>query len=148
MKIYAYILIVLSGVLTAQCSKVTLDEICGYPSAPGGGNGEGEGNGDYNSYWYYSYEAAQLIDAETLGMETAEDFTPYTVAHLGDTLFIANIGKAGSSLLLFSIKKGERLGTLQSWQHDGGEKSFGCMWPNASRASMYSGCRNCPTSPA
>lgn len=124
MKIYAYILIVLSGVLTAQCSKVTLDEICGYPSAPGGGNGEGEGNGDYNSYWYYSYEAAQLIDAETLGMETAEDFTPYTVAHLGDTLFIANIGKAGSSLLLFSIKKGERLGTLQSWQHDGGEKSF------------------------
>lgn len=58
-------------------------------------------------------------------METAEDFTPYTVAHLGDTLFIANIGKAGSSLLLFSIKKGERLGTLQSWQHDGGEKSFG-----------------------
>ena len=44
MKIYAYILIVLSGVLTAQCSKVTLDEICGYPSAPGGGNGEGEGN--------------------------------------------------------------------------------------------------------
>ena len=36
---------------------------------------------------------------------------PYTVAHLGDTLFIANIGKAGSSLLLFSIKKGERLGT-------------------------------------
>ena len=43
MKIYAYILIVLSGVLTAQCSKVTLDEICGYPSAPGGGNGEGEG---------------------------------------------------------------------------------------------------------
>ena len=125
MKIYAYILIVLSGVLTAQCSKVTLDEICGYPSAPGGGNGEGEGNGDYTSYWYYSYEAAQLIDAETLGMETAEDFTPYTVAHLGDTLFIANIGKAGSSLLLFSIKKGERLGTLQSWQHDGGEKSFG-----------------------
>ena len=31
MKIYAYILIVLSGVLTAQCSKVTLDEICGLP---------------------------------------------------------------------------------------------------------------------
>ena len=34
MKIYAYILIVLSGVLTAQCSKVTLDEICGYPPPP------------------------------------------------------------------------------------------------------------------
>ena len=127
MKIYAYILIVLSGVLTAQCSKVTLDEICGYPSAPGGGNGEGEGNGDYNSYWYYSYEAAQLIDAENpWGMENGRGFHPLIPSpHLGDTLFIANIGKAGSSLLLFSIKKGERLGTLQSWQHDGGEKSFG-----------------------
>ena len=125
MKIYAYILIVLSGVLTAQCSKVTLDEICGYPSAPGGGNGEGEGNGDYTSYWYYSYEAAQLIDAEPLGMETAEDFTPYTVAHLGDTLFIANIGNLGSSLLLFSTKIGERLGTLQSCQHVGGGSILG-----------------------
>ena len=55
MKIYAYILIVLSGVLTAQCSKVTLDEIQGYLCSLSGGNGEGEGNGDYNSYWYYSY---------------------------------------------------------------------------------------------
>ena len=34
MKIYAYILIVLSGVLTAQCSKVTLDEICATPPLP------------------------------------------------------------------------------------------------------------------
>ena len=82
MKIYAYILIVLSGVLTAQCSKVTLDEICGYPSAPGGGNGEGEGNGDYNSYWYYSYEAAQLIDAETLAWKRPR-ISPYTVAIWG-----------------------------------------------------------------
>ena len=65
------------------------------------------------------------MEDKTLGVETAEDFTPYTVAHLGDTLFIANIGNAGNSLLLFSIKKGERLGTLQTWQHDGGEKSFG-----------------------
>ena len=76
MKIYAYILIVLSGVLTAQCSKVTLDEICGYPPLPAEETGR-RGTGDYTSYWYYSYEAAQLIDAETLGMETAEDFTLY-----------------------------------------------------------------------
>jgi len=43
MKIYAYILIVLSGVLTAQCSKVTLDEICGYPPPPPRGKGGGGG---------------------------------------------------------------------------------------------------------
>lgn len=124
MRIYTYILIVLFGVLTTQCSKVTLEEICGRPSAPNEGNEEDGSNG-YNSYWYYSYEATQLIHAETLGMETAEDFTPYTVAHLGDTLFVANIGKAGNSLLLFSIKSGKQLGTLQTWQHSGEEKNFG-----------------------
>jgi hypothetical protein len=42
MKIYAYILIVLSGVLTAQCSKVTLDEICGYPPPPPRGEETGK----------------------------------------------------------------------------------------------------------
>ena len=75
------------------------------PPLPAKETGKEKETGIITVNWYYSYEAAQLIDAETLGMETAEDFTPYTVAHLGDTLFIANIGKAGSSLLLFSIKK-------------------------------------------
>ena len=51
MKIYVYILIVLSGVLTAQCSKVTLDEICGYPPLPAEETGEERRKGDYTSYW-------------------------------------------------------------------------------------------------
>lgn len=82
-------------------------------------------NGKYTSYWYYSYEATQLLNAESFGMEAAEDFTPYTVACIGDTLFIANIGQAGNSLLFFSQKKGELLGTVKSWQFNNEEKSFG-----------------------
>ena len=62
-------------------------------------------NGEYTSHWYYSYEATQLLTAATFGMETVEDFIPYTVAHIGDTLFIANTGQAGHSLLVFSQKK-------------------------------------------
>ena len=63
MKIYAYILIILFGVLTAQCEKEILEENQDIPSSD-------KENEDYNSYWYYSYEATHLVNAETLGMET------------------------------------------------------------------------------
>lgn len=112
MKLYTYALLILSGFLNIQCSKDNDDS-------------SDFDNGDYTSYWYYSYEATRLLNAETLGMETADDFTPYTVAHIGDTLFIANIGKAGNSLLLFSLKKDELIGTVKSWQFNNEKKSFG-----------------------
>ena len=91
MKIYIRILIILSGVLTAQCDKGTLEEIFGIPPF-GEENKEEEDGNDYNSFWYYSYEASQLINAQSLAMQAPEDFTPYTIAHSGDTLFIANTG--------------------------------------------------------
>lgn len=112
MKIYISLLLLFLGCLTIQCSK---DD----------DNSSDSGDGEYNSYWYYSYEAAQLLDAETFAMETEEDFVPYTVAHIGDTLLVANIGKEGNSLLLFSQEKGEPLGILKSWQFNNEEKSFG-----------------------
>ena len=112
MKIYIYILLILSGCLNIRCSK---DDDSSFSFS----------NGQYTSYWYYSYEARQLLNAETFGMEAVEDFIPYTVAHIGDTLFIANSGKAGNSLLLFSQKKGKLIGTLKSWQFNNAEKSFG-----------------------
>ncbi len=111
MKVYIYILLILFLGLTIRCSKKD-------------GHAPGFDDGKYNSFWYYSYEAAMLLDAETLGMETAEDFLPYTVAHLGDTLFIANTGKAGNNLLMFSQKKKELFGALKSWQFNGEEKTF------------------------
>mgnify|MGYP001034071801 FL=1 len=118
MKIYAYILIILFGVLTAQCEKEILEENQDIPSSD-------KENEDYNSYWYYSYEATHLVNAETLDRETPEEFVPYTVAHRGDSLFIANTGKAGYSLLVYSIGQGKLLNTLKSWQIAGEEKSFG-----------------------
>lgn len=122
MKTYGYFLIALFVVSTAGCGEYSMDEILGdFPSS----GEEDAGNGDYNSYWYYSYEAAQFVSAETLGMGKAEAFTPYTVAHLGDTLFIANIGEAGYSLLMYDTKKGRLMRTLQSWRFGNEEKSFG-----------------------
>lgn len=118
MRAYLFLSVVLWGLVSA----------CGGDNPPLEnllpGEGEyGEGEGE-KSYWYYSYEAKQLIDAEELGMG-AEDFIPYTVAHIGDTLFIANIGQAGNSLLLYSQKEGRLLRTLKSWKFNGEEKSFG-----------------------
>lgn len=113
MKIYSYILIILLGILTAQCSKDEITDLETDLTDPD----------DYNSYWYYSYEAAQLIDGHTFGME-AEEFTPYTVVHLGDTLFIANTGNAGNSLMLFSQKENKLLKTLKTWNFNGKRLQF------------------------
>ena len=114
MKMYVYIWLVLLGILTVRCSS---DDI---------GNPE-EDSPEYDSYWYYSYEAAQLVNAETLGMEALEDFSPYTVAHLGDTLFVANIGKEGNSLLVFNTKEGRLLDVVKSWQFDNEEVAHSCV---------------------
>ena len=80
---------------------------------------------DTPGYFDFVGEVEEAVSVADAAVIVVSGKAGVEVAHLGDTLFIANIGKAGSSLLLFSIKKGERLGTLQSWQHDGGEKSFG-----------------------
>ncbi|MDE7005299.1 MAG: hypothetical protein K2O82_02065, partial [Alistipes sp.] len=37
-------------------------------------------NAAYNSYWYYTYEALETVDYETLGLAAAADFNPYAVA--------------------------------------------------------------------
>lgn len=115
MKIYAYILTVLLGILTVQCSSNEIEDL-------NQDQGQGDSN-DYNSYWYYSYEASRKINAETLDMRE-EEFSPYTVAHLGDTLFVANIGNAGNSLILLSQKEDKLLENLKSWRFNGKRLSF------------------------
>lgn len=110
MKRYAFVLGLVCALL-ASCGK---DDDKSKPDSD---------EGDYSSYWYYSYEAGRQITAEALGM-ASEDFIPYTVAHVGDTLFLANTGKAGNSLLVLSIKKGTLLRTVKTWQFNSVEKSF------------------------
>lgn len=58
-------------------------------------------------------------------MEQADEFIPYTVAHIGDTLLVANIGGKGNSLMLFSQKDNKLLSTIKSWQFDNKTLSFG-----------------------
>ncbi len=82
------------------------------------------GNLNYTSYWYYNYEALQTVNHETLGLGAAADFNPYAVAQRGDTLFVANIGTAGNSLILYSKKDKRPLTTIKTWQFNDAEKNF------------------------
>lgn len=78
----------------------------------------------YTSYWYYTYEALDTVDYETLGLETAAAFKPYAVAERGDTLFVANSGTAGNSLILYSKKAKKPLKTISTWTVNDTEKNF------------------------
>lgn len=120
MKKYTYILLMILGVMMAQCTPEDL-------ATPDNNvlPEEKEEDEYTNSYWYYSYEATNLITWETLEMENKDEFIPYTVAHLGDTLFVANIGTAGSSLTVFSQKENKALTTLRTWEFGGKEWKFG-----------------------
>ena len=117
MKIHSYILLLALGVLAARCGG---DETVEF-----GGRLPGSEDGEYESHWYYSYEAARLLDAESLGMSASESFVPYTVAHSGDTVFIANTGSDGNSLLLFDDNKGKLLRTVKSWAIGNKTEAFG-----------------------
>lgn len=81
-------------------------------------------NAAYNSYWYYTYEALETVDYETLGLAAAADFNPYAVAQRGDTLFVANSVAAGNSLILYSKKAKQPLKTISTWTVNGAEKNF------------------------
>ncbi len=112
MKTLRYMLLALSVITAVQCTEKDLNNT---------GNG---GFDDYDSFWYWSYEAGMQINAASLGIEDAAGFVPYTVAHLGDTLFVANIG-GGNSLMMFGSQSGELLGTVDSWEFNGEQKNFG-----------------------
>ena len=78
----------------------------------------------YTSYWYYTYEALDTVDYQTLGLEAAAAFKPYAVAERGDTLFVANSGTAGNSLILYSKKAKKPLKTISTWTVNDTEKNF------------------------
>lgn len=78
---------------------------------------------NYTSYWYYNYEALDIVDYETLGMESSAGFNPFTLIQRGDTLFVANTG-GGSSLILYDKKNRKPLKTVSTWTVAGAEKKF------------------------
>ena len=112
MKSYIYpVLLLVCGIFAAQCSKST-------DAAP-----VDPDNQNYTSYWYYNYEALDIVTHETLGLTTANEFNPGTVAQRGDTLFIANTGTP-SGLIVFDKKNKRPLKTIKTWTVNGAEKSF------------------------
>lgn len=80
----------------------------------------------FTSYWYYTYEALDVVDHETLGLSTSGDFQPFTVIERGDTLFIANAG-GGSSLIVFDKKNNRPHRIIDAWTVAGQEKKFGSL---------------------
>ena len=112
-KTLRYTIVMLSLISAVQCGEKDFDDM----------NSDSIQD-DYNSYWYWSYEAGLVINAETLGMNASEDFVPYTVAHTGDSLFVANIGKQGNSLMIFNAESGEAVNTIKSWTFNNAELGF------------------------
>lgn len=83
-----------------------------------------EEEGSYTSHWYYSYEAVDRITFETAGLGSADEFTPYAVAALGDTLFVSNV--AGTpTVILFDKEKKSPISVVSEWTVNGGTKGFG-----------------------
>lgn len=113
MKSYIYpVLLLVCGIFAARCTKSN-------DAAP-----VDPDNQNYTSHWYYSYEAIDVITNESMGLATADEFKPYTVAERGDTLFVANAGTGGNSLILYSKKTKRPLKTIGKWTVNGAEKNF------------------------
>lgn len=110
-KLYTPFGIALLGIFTAQCSSSDNKEIVEIPEET------------YTTYTYYSYDAEKQLSATDFGFE-ADAFTPYTINHIGDTLFVANTGSAGNSLIAYDMKNGRNICNISSWQMNGEEKKF------------------------
>lgn len=123
MKVHTYIIILLCGAFLAQCSQNDIETVLN-ENAKNDTSSPIDNEQQYNSYWYYSYTAEQLITNETLGLES-KDFLPYTVANVGDTLFVANSANTKDlHILLIDLKTNKTIHTLRTWQVNGEEKTF------------------------
>ncbi len=102
MKRYKIALLFASSLLFVQCSLFDKFKSKDEDDAPATNTEEEEGS--YTSHWYYSYEVLEQIDFETMGLGSVDEFKPYTVASLGDTLFVANIAAAPNVIVFDKAK--------------------------------------------
>lgn len=115
MKIQKYSIILLS-IASIWCSSCSKDD----DKTTGEGNEPGK---NYTSYYYYSYEAGEIISAKTLGFADS-DFTPGPFLCQGDTLLIANVNAQHYSLELYNRKTKQHLASLQEWTYKGAKQKF------------------------
>lgn len=74
-------------------------------------------------YYYYSYKAGEVINAENLGYASGE-FTPGCTAIYGDTLFIANTQDRHFSVELYSLSGHRKIGSLNQWSYKNETQTF------------------------
>lgn len=75
------------------------------------------------TYFYYSYKAEEVIDAETLGY-AAGTFTPDCTYIYGDTLFVANTQSGYHSLEFYSLSAHRKIGSLTEWKYKEEKQGF------------------------
>ncbi len=124
MKRYKIALLFASSLLFVQCSLLDKFKSKDEDDAPATNTEEEEGS--YTSHWYYSYEVLEQIDFETMGLGSVDEFKPYTVASLGDTLFVANIA-AAPNVIVFDKAKSRPLSVISDWEVNGQTKGFGSI---------------------
>lgn len=84
---------------------------------------EDEPEASYTSYWYYSYEAANVLSAKEFGLEASQFLPGYSLVK-GDTLFLANNANAqGRSLLVYNLKSRQMIKTIDSWTEANGTET-------------------------
>lgn len=77
----------------------------------------------YTSYYYYSYEAGNIINAATFGLKEG-DFIPGPSCCKGDTLLIANVQQGQYSLELYNWKTRTHLASLREWTYKEAKQTF------------------------
>lgn len=116
-KIYILLLLCAAAVLSG-CDRI---DIGAAGKKPAQTDQEQSGQEEqYTAYWYYSYAAEQQLTGERLGL--GDKFTPYALAHAGDTIFVSNA--ADNTLLLVNGKTGQVIRSLKSWTFKGQDKTF------------------------
>jgi hypothetical protein len=79
----------------------------------------------YTTYTYYSYESQEELTASNLKFDSAgETFTPYTIACLGDTLFVSNNGGNSYSFVAYSMSKKSVLKKIERFTAGGNDTTF------------------------
>ena len=108
---------------TAPDASSTGEPQASAPEASAGNGSAATADPGYTSWWYYSYEALGTLSAADLGLAEG-NFKPYTIAHRGDTLLIANTGGATHAFLLYDLKSRRVLRTVDGWSFNGETHTF------------------------
>lgn len=70
--------------------------------------------GNYKSYWYYYYEATDVLDGTAIGVDT-EGWVPRGICISGDTIFVGNNKDGERSVVLLDKNTLAHIATIDSW---------------------------------